>query len=204
MSGLAKTFLALGLLVVTNLATFGWATWRCRQEAVGHERLLSDSSTRTQQLETEVATLQRQLESVAVWRELVELQRDVSQVEIAINRLNFGDAIAGLDRVEKRLERGEYGATFQQRRAELQVPLLRCREALRATDPEARTHLVELEQEAFRLISGGRDVMPPNGPPAPAAVVPSPSPETGALLAPTPSPSPAPSPSPTASPGGPV
>src|SRR5688500_10098446 len=174
MTGMVKTLLALGLLVVTNLATFGYATWRCRQETQGHQRLLTESGGRTQALEGQVKDLQGQLDRLAVWREFVELQRDVSVVEVAINRLNYGDAIAGIERMEARLERGEYGETFQQRRAELLPSLYQAKDALRGTSQDARSYLAELEQQAFRLLAATSDV--PGGPRGAATPTPAPSP----------------------------
>ena len=207
MSALAKTLLALGLLVVTNLATFGWATWRCRQEAEGQQRLLAEATGQAQAARAAAAAAEQQLESVRVWRELVELQRDISAVEVALNRLNFGDAIGALERVEGRLERGEYGQTFQQRRSALLPDLLRAKERLRATDPAARIHRADFEQAAFRLLAGGSAGGAAAGPRAAGAVTPTPAPTPGADAAaapsPAPSPSPSPVPSPTASPAAP-
>ena len=202
---MARVLLALGVLVVTNLATFGWATWRCSQEAQGNERLLADSSGRAQALEREVADLQQQLDRLAVWREFVELQRDVATVGVAIDRLNFGDAITAVERVEARLGRGEYGETFQQRRAELLPALYEAKEALRSTRPEARAHLADLEQKAFHVLAattelpaGARRPAPLATPSALTAPTPAPTPaDAGPLPSPTPAPSPSPSPSPT-------
>jgi septal ring factor EnvC (AmiA/AmiB activator) len=201
-AGMTKTLLALVLLVVTNLATFGYATWRCRAEVAGHQRLVTDAGTRSQTLQKQVAELQEQLDRVAVWREFVELQRDIAVVQTAINRLNFGDGLSALERIEGRLERGEYGATFQQQRGELQPSLYAARQSLLATDDDARTHLGELEQQAFRLLAAVSESAPatPAATPFPAAT-PAPSPEASPAAA---APSPSPTASPAATPRGPA
>jgi hypothetical protein len=153
MSGLGKALLALGVLVITNLGTFGYATWRCRQEAEGTQRLLAEAQQKQRAAEAQNAAAEQRLERLRVWGELLELQRDVNGVHAVINQLNFGNAIQAIDRVETRLRQGEYGQLFRQRAPELLPLLEQAKGALRNTDPMARTYLVELDQRAFGILA---------------------------------------------------
>jgi hypothetical protein len=183
MSGLGKGLLAFALLLVTNLGTFGYATWRCRQEAEGAQRLLAEAQQKQQEAEAKNAAAEQRLERLRVWGELLELQRDLTGVHATINQLNFGNAIQAIDRIETRLRQGEYGQLFRQHSAEL-VPLLeRAELMLRKPDPMARTYLVELDQRAFSILaaSAGPGELPGF---------------SGAAPTPTPTPLPSPQPSP--------
>jgi hypothetical protein len=181
MSGLSKALLALGVLAITNLGTFGFVTWRCRQEAEGRERLLAEAQQKQQAAEATSAQQQQRLDRLRVWGEFIQLQQDVNGVHAVINQLNFGNAIQALERIEKRLEGGEYGQLFQQRRPELVALVEQAKDALRRTDPMARTYLVELDQRAFSILAGAS---------APGELPGL----TGATAEATPAPSPAPSP----------
>ena len=209
MSGIARALLALGVLVITNLGTFGYATWRCRQEAEGGQRLLAEAQQKQRAAEAQNAASEQRLERLRVWGELLELQRDVNGVHVIINQLNFGNAIQAVDRIETRLRQGEYGQLFRQRAPELLPLLEQAKGALRSTDPMARTHLVELDQRAFGILAAtaGPGELPglSGVPPEPVATpVPSPFPglfpEVTPTLEPPPSPSPTPKPGPTAKP----
>jgi cell division septation protein DedD len=196
--------------LVTNLATFGYATWRCRQEAQGQQRLMATAEQRAQAQETEMAALRQRLDRLQVWGELIELQQDVNAAHASINRLNFGDALAIVDRVQRRLDGGEYGTLFRERRAELVPHLDLARQALRSADSSAHGHLVELDQRAFQILAGVSSPGDfPGALPAPTpAVSPTPPPPIpGATMTPSATPSPSPTPSPTprpaASTGGP-
>lgn len=199
---MGKILLAVGLVVVTNLATFGFATWRCRQETAGQERLLAAAQQKAQQTELEMARQQQRLSRLQVWGELIELQQDVNGAHASINRLNFGDALALVDRIQRRLEGGEYGDLFQQHRDQLLPHVDLARRALRAADATAHGHLVDLDQRAFQILAGvstpgdfpGAGPAPtPELAPSPA---PSPAPPAPGSPAPTPGPSPAPTPTP--------
>jgi hypothetical protein len=200
MSALGRTLLALGLLVITNLGTFGYATWRCRQEAQGQQRLLAEAQQRQQTAETDTAALRQRLDRLKVWGEFIELQQDVNGVHAIINQLNFGNAIQAVDGIAQRLQLGQYGQLFQQHRPEL-LPLLdRAKQELRATNAGARNALVEFDQRAFAILAGVSapgelpGALAPTAPaPPPAAATPTPGLE--------PSPTPAPSPTPTPKPG---
>ena len=203
MSGLGKALVAFAVLAVTNLGTFGYATWRCRQEAEGTQRLLAEAQQKQQEAEAKNAAAEQRLERLRVWGELLELQRDLTGVHATINQLNYGNAIQAIDRIEQRLRQGEYGDLFKQRAPELVPMLEQAKLALRRPDPMARTHLVELDQRAFSILAS--NAMPGELPglsglaPAPAAT-PSPSPLPSPLLEATPSleqptlPTPTPSP----------
>lgn len=205
MSGIAKALLALGVLVITNLGTFGYATWRCRQEAEGTQRLLAEAQQKQRAAEAQNAAAEQRLERLRVWGELLELQRDVNGVHAVINQLNFGNAIQALDRVETRLRQGEYGQVFRQRAPELLPLLEQAKGALRNTDPMARTYLVELDQRAFGILAAtagpgelpGLTALEPVATPAPSPLLPGLFPD----VTPTLEPSPSPSPTPTAKPG---
>ena len=132
MSGIARALLALGVLVITNLGTFGYATWRCRQEAEGGQRLLAEAQQKQRAAEAQNAASEQRLERLRVWGELLELQRDVNGVHVIINQLNFGNAIQAVDRIETRLRQGEYGQLFRQRAPELLPLLEQAKGALRA------------------------------------------------------------------------
>jgi hypothetical protein len=208
---MGKVLLAVAVLVVTNLATFGFATWRCRQEMEGQQRLLATAQEKSQATEAEMARVQQQLGQLRVWGELIELQQDVNAAHATINRLNFGDALQIVDRVQRRLDSGEYGQLFRQRRAELVPHLDLARQALRRADATAHGHLVDLDQRAFQILAQTSSSGTFPGRPAAVEPTPSPAPSPGFDLgAPSPSPapfptapaSPAPSPSPTASPRG--
>lgn len=203
MSGLSKALLALGVLAVTTLGTFGYATWRCRQEAEGTQRLLAEAQRKQETAEAENAALRQRLDRLRVWGELLQLQKDVNAVHAIINQLNFGNAIQALDRIEQTLERGGYGQLFQQRRPELLPLIAQAKQALRATDPVARNALVELEQRAFSILAGvsAPGELPGSAtvPPAPLSQ-PSPSPYPSLPLESTPTPTSAPKPSPTSGP----
>lgn len=207
---MAKIALAIGLLVVTNLATFGYATWRCRQETAGQQRLLAEAEQKAAQERAEMAKLEHRLGRLQVWGELIELQQDVNAAHAAINRLNFGDALGLVDRIQQRLEGGEYGELFQQNRDRLRVPLEEARRALRAADATAHGHLVDLDQEAFQILAGvtsptdfpGRPspapgttpgtLSPQPPPPQPVDPLPTASPAASPATSPLPSPTPAP------------
>lgn len=209
MSGIARALLALGVLVITNLGTFGYATWRCRQEAEGAQRLLAEAQQKQRAAEAQNAASEQRLGRLRVWGELLELQRDVNGVHVIINQLNFGNAIQAIDRIETRLRQGEYGQLFRQRAPELLPLLEQAKGALRSTNPMARTYLVELDQRAFGILAAtagpgelpGLSVIPPE---PLASPVPSPFPglfpEATPTLEPPPSPSPTPKPGPTAKP----
>lgn len=208
---MARTLLAIGVLVVTNLATFGYATWRCRQEAEGQQRLMATAQQRAAAQDAEMATLRQRLDRLQVWGELIELQQDVNAAHSSINRLNFGDALAIVDRVQRRLDAGEYGDLFKQRRAELVPHLDLARQALRNADSTAHGHLVELDQRAFQILAGvsspgdfpGALPMPtPAASPTPPPPIPGATPLPSPTPAPSPSPSPTPTPRPAASTGG--
>ncbi|HEV8628976.1 MAG TPA: hypothetical protein VGV61_01565 [Thermoanaerobaculia bacterium] len=199
MSGLGRALLALGLLVITNLGTFGYATWRCRQEMQGQQRLLAEAQQKQQAAEAETAALQQRLDRLKVWGEFIELQQDVNGVHAIINQLNFGNAIQAIDRIAQRLQLGQYGQVFQQHRPEL-LPLLdRAKQALRNTDAGARNALVELDQRAFAILAG---VSAPGelpgalAPTAPLAPTPAPTPTPGIEATPLPAVSPVPTPKP--------
>ena len=106
MSGLGKALLALGVLAFVTFGTFLFATWRCRQEGQGTQRLLVEAQQKQQAAEAQNAALQQRLERLRVWGELLQLQQDVNGVHAVINQLNFGNAILAVDRIEKRLEQG--------------------------------------------------------------------------------------------------
>src|SRR6185503_4172580 len=137
----------------TTLGTFGYATWRCRQEAVGTQRLLAEAQQKQAAAEASNAAAEQRLERLRVWGELLELQRDVNGVHATINQLNYGNAIQAIDRIETRLRGGEYGQLFRQHAPELQPLLEQAKLALRRPDPMARTYLVELDQRAFSLLA---------------------------------------------------
>src|SRR5262245_49957832 len=101
---MGKILLAAAIVLVTNLATFGYSTWRCRQEMQGQERLLAVAQEKAQATDAETAKLQQQLGRLRVWGELIEMQQDVNAAHAAINRLNFGDALAVVDRIQRRLD----------------------------------------------------------------------------------------------------
>ena len=207
MSNIGKTLLALGLLVITNLGTFGYATWRCRQEAEGTQRLLAEAQQKQRAAEAQNAASEQRLERLRVWGELLELQRDVNGVHAIINQLNFGNAIQAIDRIETRLRGGEYGDLFRQRSPELLPLLEQAKGALRATNPMARQYLVELDQRAFGILAataGPGELPGLTSVPEPVAT-PVPSLQPGLFPEATPTlempPSPTPTPSPTAKPG---
>jgi hypothetical protein len=199
---MARTLLAIGVLLVTNLATFGYATWRCRQEAAWQQRLMETAGQRAQTQEAEIASLRQRLDRLQVWGELIELQQDVNAAHASINRLNFGDALAIVDRIQRRLDGGEYGTLFTERRAELVPHLDLARQALRNADSAAHGYLVELDQRAFQILAGVSSPGDfPGALPAPSALPsptpPPPIPGATPMPSPTPAPSPAPSPTPT-------
>ena len=208
MSGIAKALLALGVLVITNLGTFGYATWRCRQEAEGTQRLLAEAQQKQRAAEVQNAAAEQRLERLRVWGELLELQRDVNGVHAVINQLTFGNAIQAIDRVETRLRQGEYGQLFRQRAPELLPLLEQAKGALRNTDPMARTYLVELDQRAFGILAAtagpgevpGLSGLEPAATPTPQPL-PGLFPDVTPALEPPPSSAPSPSPAPTAKPG---
>jgi hypothetical protein len=191
---MVKIVLAAVLLVLTNLATFGYATWRCRQEATGQQRLLATAEQEAQRTQSEMAKMRQRLSQLQVWGELIELQQDVNAAHASMNRLNFGDALGVVDRVQRRLEAGEYGELFQRHRDELNPHLELARRALRAADASAHGHLVDLDQRAFQILAG---VSSPGDFPS-AQLSPSP---PSATPAPSPAPSPLPSAAPSATPG---
>jgi hypothetical protein len=203
---MSKTLLAIGVLLLTNLATFGFATWRCHQEAQGQQRLMATVEQRAQAQEAEMTSLRQRLDRLQVWGELIELQQDVNAAHASINRLNFGDALAIVDRIQRRLDAGEYGTLFKERRAELVPHLDLARQALRAADSAAHGHLVELDQRAFQILAGvsspgdfpGALPAPSPAPsPIPTLPLPGATPQPSPTPGPTPAPSPAPSPTPT-------
>jgi hypothetical protein len=205
MSGLAKSVLAVILLVVTNLGTYAYVSWRCRQEGEGAQRLLAEAQQKQQAAEAQNAALQQRLDRLQVWGHLLELQRDVNNVHAVINQLNFGNAIQAIDRIETSLGQGGYGDLFKQRRPELAPLLEQAKQALRRTDPTARSYLVEFDQRAFSILAGNAmpgDLLPglaaaptpaPSPAVSPAATAPAP-PDTGSpsLSVSTPTPTPAP------------
>jgi hypothetical protein len=205
MSGLAKSVLAVILLVVTNLGTYAYVSWRCRQEGEGAQRLLAEAQQKKQAAEAQNAALQQRLDRLQVWGHLLELQRDVNNVHAVINQLNFGNAIQAIDRIETSLGQGGYGDLFKQRRPELAPLLEQAKQALRRTDPAARSYLVEFDQRAFAILAGNAmpgDLLPglaaaPTPTPAPTvspgALGPTP-PETGSPAMPASTATPAPSP----------
>jgi len=205
MSAVGKALLAVGVLLITNLGTFGYATWRCRQEAEGTQRLLAEAQQKQHAAEAQNAAAEQRLERLRVWGELLELQRDVNGVHAVINQLNFGNAIQAIDRVETRLRQGEYGQLFRQRAPELLPLLEQAKGALRNTNPMARTYLVELDQLAFGILAAtagpgelpGLTALEPAATPAPSPL-PSPLfdlfPEATPTLEPPPSPTPKPGP----------
>jgi hypothetical protein len=183
MSGIGKALLAFAVLLVTNLGTFGYATWRCRQEAEGAQRLLGEAQQKQQEAEAKYAAAEQRLERLRVWGELLELQRDLTGVHATINQLNYGNAIQAINRVEQQLRQGEYGQLFRQHAPEL-VPLLEQAElALRKPDPMARTYLVELDQRAFSILAAS---VGPGELPGFSGAVPTPTPTP--LASPLPSP----------------
>jgi hypothetical protein len=203
MSTIAKALLALGVLVITNLGTFGYATWRCRQEAEGTQRLLAEAQQKQRAAEAQNAASEQRLERLRVWGELLELQRDVNGVHAVINQLNFGNAIQAIDRVETRLRQGEYGQLFRQRSPELLPLLEQAKGALRNTDPMARTYLVELDQRAFGILAataGPGELPGLSGLEPPTTATPAPTPLPGLFpdVTPTLELPPSPTPSPTA------
>jgi len=203
---MGKTLLAIGLLVITNLGTFGYATWRCRQEAEGAQRLLADAQRKQQEAESQNAALTQRLDRLRVWGELLELQRDVNGVHAVINQLNFGNAIQAVDRIAKRLEQGDYGHLFSQRRPELQPLLDQTKAALRRTDPMARTYLVELDQRAFSILASTAAPGELPGLTVPVPALPAPSPAPSPMMEATPTldltlPTPTPAPRSTPKPG---
>ncbi len=201
MSGLAKVFLGLVVLAILTFGTYGYSTWRCRQEMEGAERLLAEAQQKRQVAETQNAALQQRLERLRVWGEFIQLQQDVNGVHAIINQLNFGNAIQALDGIEKRLERGEYGQLFQQRRPELAPLLEQSKQALRRTDASARTFLVELDQRAFAILAGvSAPGELPGAAATPSAVVPA-VPPSGPTPATEPTPTATPKPTPTPQPG---
>jgi hypothetical protein len=212
MSGLGKALLALAVLAVTTLGTFAYATWRCRQEAEGTQRLLAEAQQKQQTAEAQNLALQQRLDRLRVWGELLQLQKEINAVHAVINQLNFGNAIQALDRIEKGIQRGDSGELFKQRAAEL-VPLLaQAKQSLRQTDPAARNYLVELEQRAFAIIAGASvpGELPGLAPAPPGEALPTPSPlptaspemtaTPEASGSPTPRPSPTPKTTPTPAP----
>lgn len=189
MSGLGKGLLAFAVLLVTNLGTFGYATWRCRQEAEGAQRLLAEAQQKQQEAEAKNAAAEQRLERLRVWGELLELERDLTGVHATINQLNFGNAIQAIDRIEQRLRQGEYGQLFRQHSPEL-IPLLeQAKLMLRKPDPMARTYLVELDQRAFSILaaSAGPGELPGFSGAAPTPT-PLPSPQPSPMMEATPAP----------------
>lgn len=205
MSNIGKALLGLGVLIITTLGTFGYATWRCRQEAVGTQRLLAEAQQKQRAAEAQNAASEQRLERLRVWGELLELQRDVNGVHAIINQLNFGNAIQAIDRIETRLRGGEYGDLFRQRSPELLPLLEQAKGALRATNPMARQYLVELDQRAFGILAataGPGELPGLTSVPEPAATpVPSPQPGLFPEATPTLELAPSPTPTPTAKPG---
>ena len=197
MSRMGTILLTLGLVVITNLATFAYATWRCRQEGQGQERLRTVSTAEVDKLRADNQALQQRFERLRVWGEFIELQQDVNGVHAAINQLNFGTAIQSIDRVAQRLELGAYGQLFRERRAEL-LPLLdRAKQNLRSTDPQARNALIELDHRAFRILAGNTAPGDFPGPLPSPAPLPTALPEATPALEATPTPEPSPSPQPS-------
>jgi len=209
MSNIGKALLALGVLVIVTLGTFGYATWRCRQEAEGTQRLLAEAQQKQRAAEAQNAASEQRLERLRVWGELLELQRDVNGVHAIINQLNFGNAIQAVDQIETRLKGGEYGDLFKQRSPELLPLLEQAKGALRSTNAMARQYLVELDQRAFSILAStaGPGELPGLSEPAQPVATPLPSLSPGLFPEATPtlelpsSPTPTPTPTPNAKPG---
>src|SRR5690349_14507396 len=120
MNGFRSLLLGLAVVVITNLGTFGYATWRCRQEGAAQQRELATLRQQQQKLHADADSLRAQVSKLEVWGELLALQQDTDAVQAIIHRLNFGDAIGAVDRIAQKLQQGGYGPALQQRRAELQ------------------------------------------------------------------------------------
>ncbi|HVS02106.1 MAG TPA: hypothetical protein VMT16_04990 [Thermoanaerobaculia bacterium] len=154
MNAFIRFLVVLLLLVATAVATFLATTWRCREEFTGERRLLAAANQRLAQLEEEVAAATREQERLSVWGDFIRMTQDLNAVDRHLNELNFGDAIEAVDAVAKGLSLGEYGTLFRERRAGLLPLLERTRQELRQKSERARVHLVELEREAFAILSG--------------------------------------------------
>jgi len=188
------------VVVITNLGTFGYSTWRCRQEDAAQQRELATLRAQQQKLQTDAETLRAQVSKLEVWGELLALQQDTDAVQATIHRLNFGDAITALDRIAQKLQRGGYGAALQQHRADLAPLVEQAKQQLAKPDPAARDTLVELDQRAFAILAGA-PVGAAVAPPAPVtASPPTPTPAATPSATPTPPPTPTPTPEPTPTP----
>jgi hypothetical protein len=170
MSTVFRVLIVLVLLLFTNLATFLFFTWRCRQELAGEARLRESLSERAAAAEAERAGAQRELERLSVWGHFIELQQQLNEVERDLERLNFGNALERLDRLARAIEGGELGDALRERRGEVLSPLTAARQALRATQvAQARRHLTEVNERAFSVLSGiappRPGTAPPTGPP---------------------------------------
>ena len=151
--GTFKRFLLiLGILLLTNVGTFFFAHWQCREKLEGKQQLIEQATDRSQELEAQLAAKEQELSRLRVWGDFIAIQEDLNRINEQINQLNFGP-------------------TFRKHRSRLEPLLVEAQQALRNRSDRARTHLVEFNREAFGILSGlepvERDLAPTPAPPTP-------------------------------------
>lgn len=150
-----KRFLAvLAILALTNVGTYLFARWQCQEKLEGRQQLIDQAAERNQEVRAELEAARQELSRLRVWGDFIEIQQTLNRVNDQINRLNFGNALQGIDELIANLEAGNYGPTFRKHRSRLEPILVEAKQALRNRSDRARDHLVEFNREAFGILSG--------------------------------------------------
>ena len=154
MSTLKRFLVILLLVILTNVGTYLFAQWQCREQIEGQEALLAQAAEQTREVQSRLDQADEELSRLRVWGDFIAIQQDLNRVNDQMNQLNFGNALDGVDAIIANLESGAYGSTFREHRSRLLPLLMDAKQALRNRSDRARGALVEFNEAAFTILSG--------------------------------------------------
>ncbi len=147
-------FIVLTLLVATNIITFGWTTFRYREEIQQREDTIRNLEKQIVKIGKEQAELKATLKRLQIWESFITVQRDLGKINSEINDLNFGNAIRMIESLKKKIRSGELGEQFKKHEEKLLAILDHAIQQLKNKNEDARDSLIAFNESAFRILAG--------------------------------------------------
>ncbi len=147
-------FIVLTLLIATNIITFGWTTFRYREEIQQREDTIRNLEKQIVKIGKEQAELKATLKRLQIWESFITVQRDLGKINSEINDLNFGNAIRMIESLKKKIRSGELGEQFKKHEEKLLAILDHAIQQLKNKNEDARDSLIAFNESAFRILAG--------------------------------------------------
>ena len=150
-----KRFLSFtALLVVSCLAVYLWGEYRSAQQRQDAERSLERVSRIARERQGEIDRLRQKLDRLEAWGYLVTFQEALHAIELDIQELNYGHALAKLEALDAKIRSGELGSLLAGEADRLADEVDALREELQGMGDDASARLRRLGRAAFDALSG--------------------------------------------------